>query len=145
MAALEKQSMGVMNSWLERIRDVYRLHQNELDAIPDKVDRGRRMVELNVVEQCLNLYKTDAVQKRRLETYYDPNEPAAYPRIHALVFDPKSGILKKLPIDFKAEIARYRDIYDLYDQDPRLKNAEQEEQHYMLKKKSWMDGSAGKP
>jgi carbonic anhydrase len=88
-AAVKKQDFGqVLDAWLQNIRDVYRLHKEELDSIEDDEDRHRRLVELNVLEQCLNLYKTSVVQRKRLETYSDPNKTFTYPRIHGLVFDP---------------------------------------------------------
>ena len=79
-------------------------------------------MELNVVEQCLNLYKTGVVQRRRNEvreelkkanpnTRIDPEELT--PRIHGLVFNPADGILKKLPVDFKKRIGSLDHIYGL--------------------------------
>jgi carbonic anhydrase len=49
---------GMLQHWIRNIRDVYRTHREELDAIADEEARHRRLVELNVMEQCLNLYKT---------------------------------------------------------------------------------------
>jgi carbonic anhydrase len=45
----------------------YRLHRLELNAIEDPEQRHCRLVELNVIEQCINLFKTGAVQRRRLD------------------------------------------------------------------------------
>lgn len=96
-AAEQKQDKGqILDAWLQNIRDVYRLHKKELDGIKNDEARHRRLVELNVMEQCLNLYKTSVVQRRRLETYNDENEPMTVPRIHGLVFDPATGILSKV-------------------------------------------------
>ena len=103
-AATKHQQLGVLDAWLSNIRDVYRLHRDELDAIKDEEARHRKLVELNVAEQCLNLYKTGVVQKRRLETHKDPDIPFAYPRIHGLVFDPSNGRIIKLPVDYKNEL-----------------------------------------
>ena len=114
-AAMQRRELGVIDNWIRNIRDVYRLYKEELDAIPDEEGRHRRLVELNVIEQCLNLYKTGVVQKRRLETFHDPNIDHAYPRIHALVFDPAEGLLNRLKVDFRGEIESVRHIYDLYD------------------------------
>ena len=69
LQALKRESAGQIDAWLGNIRDVYRLHHLELDAIADTDQRARRLTELNVVEQCLNLYKTDVVQKKRLSTW----------------------------------------------------------------------------
>merc|ERR1711879_867241 len=57
-----------LESWLTNIRDIYRLHQQELEAIIDPTERHKRFVELNVIEQCLNLFKTGDVQRRRAAT-----------------------------------------------------------------------------
>lgn len=48
----------MLENWLRLIRDVYRLHKDHLDHITDNEERHRRLVELNVIEQCINLYKT---------------------------------------------------------------------------------------
>ena len=54
-AAMTPQDLGLMNPWLRNIRDVYRLHQQELDAFDDEQKRYDRLVELNVQEQCINV------------------------------------------------------------------------------------------
>ena len=86
-----------LENWLRNIRDVYRLHQKELDSIDDPEQRHRRLVELNVIEQCVNLYKTGSVQRR----FMDKTLPYNSPRIHACVFDPKDGILRPLDVDLR--------------------------------------------
>ena len=138
-AAVNQQSLGVLDAWLQNIRDVYRLHRDELDAISDEEERHRRLVEINVVEQCMNLYKTSVVQKKRLQTHTDDKYPFAFPRIHGLVFDPANGILKKLPIDFRSKINELRHMYDLFELEDGGKGG-----HFMWKKESSSDsgGSA---
>jgi carbonic anhydrase len=79
-----------LENWLRNIRDVYRLHRAELDAISDPEKRHRRLVELNVIEQCVNLFKTGAVQRMRVQTFKDGAEYTT-PRIHPCVFDPATG------------------------------------------------------
>jgi len=102
-----------LENWLRNIRDVYRLHRKELDAINDPEERHRRLVELNVVEQCINLFKTGAVQRTRIDTFKSGAEYTT-PRVHAVVFDPKDGILKPLEVDFQEYISELSPIYDLY-------------------------------
>ena len=69
-AALEPfDHRSPLENWLRNIRDTYRLHREELSSIPELRMRQRRLVELNVIEQCLNIYKTAVVQRRRVETY----------------------------------------------------------------------------
>jgi carbonic anhydrase len=74
----------------------YRLHRLELNAIEDSEQRYRRLVELNVIEQCLNLFKTGVVQKRRVATYKEGEYTT--PQIHACVFDPNTGDMKRLMV-----------------------------------------------
>ena len=62
-AAMTPADMGLLNPWLRNIRDVYRLHEAELDAIEGEEKRYERLVELNVIEQCRNVIKTAAVQQ----------------------------------------------------------------------------------
>jgi len=102
-----------LENWLRNIRDVYRLHRVELDLITDSEMRHRRLVELNVVEQCINLFKTGAIQRRRLETFKKECRLTT-PRIHACVYDPATGYMKRLEVDFKEYIDELHDIYDLY-------------------------------
>ena len=83
--------------------------------VDDEEERHRRLVELNVVEQCLNLYKTGVVHRKRVKTYQDKDSAFAYPRIHAFCFDPGDGLLNKLRINFKRQIESYKHIYDLYE------------------------------
>jgi len=105
-----------VESWLTHIRNVYRLHQEELDAIIDPDERHKRLVELNVIEQCLNLFKTGDVQRRRCYTAQRPDlYPCAYPRIHGMVFSPYDGILRKLEVDFKHYLRKFKNVYNMYD------------------------------
>ena len=91
-----------LETWLRNIRDVYRMHKDELDAIEDANERHYRLVDLNVVEQCINLFKNEAVQKRRKETYLEGEE--MLPRIHAMVFNPNTGDLKRIPVSGHKDI-----------------------------------------
>ena len=84
-----------------------------------------------MVEQCLNLLKTSVVQKKRIETHNDPNAPFAYPRVHGIVFDPSTGVLCKVPIDYRRKISELRDMYDLFDVTEQTSDIQPE---YELKK-----------
>lgn len=104
-AAMIPKDMGILNPWLRTIRDVYRMHHTELDAIADEKQRYNRLVELNVVEQATNVIKTANVQKS-----YQKN---GYPIVHGWVFDLHTGILIDLDINFKAILKEIQKIYDL--------------------------------
>ena len=103
-AAMQSQDLGILNPWLRNIRDVYRLHKTELNAIADENDRYNRLVELNVQEQCINLLKTAAVQSAYKERGIT---------IHGWVFDIKTGKLIDLKIDFEKELSGIMEIYNL--------------------------------
>ncbi|OAA69699.1 carbonic anhydrase 2 [Cordyceps fumosorosea ARSEF 2679] len=107
-AAMTPKDLGILNPWLRNIRDVYRLHEEELDAIADEEKRYDRLVELNVVEQCRNVIKTAAVQQS-----YKKNQ---YPIVHGWVFGFKDGLLKDLDINFKEMLAKVQKIYNLADE-----------------------------
>ena len=104
-AALNPSDMGQLNSWLQTLRDVYRYHRIELDAIGDEHKRFDRLVELNVTEQCINIIKIDHVQRMWYKT--------GFPQIHGWVFNVRSGELIDLKLDMEAIFGKVRSIYDL--------------------------------
>lgn len=104
-AAMSPSDLGQLNSWLQSIRDVYRIHRAELDAIADGKRRFDRLVELHVHEQCLNVLKIDHVQR----AWHKTRAPA----VHGWVFDVRTGRLVDLGLDMEAEFAAIRAIYDL--------------------------------
>ena len=104
-AAMTAQDLGLMNPWLRNIRDVYRLHQTELDAITDEHKRYDRLVELNVQEQCINVIKMAVVQEQYLVD--------EYPIVHGWVFDLRTGKIIDLEIDFENILKDIQKIYNL--------------------------------
>ena len=103
-AAMQSADLGILNPWLRNIRDVYRIHKNELNAITDEDKKYDRLVELNVKEQCVNLIKTAAVQK----AYRDRAL-----KVHGWVFDVHTGKLIDLKIDFEKYLKDIMEIYHL--------------------------------
>lgn len=61
-AAMGNESFGIIDNWIRHIKDLFRLHQDELYAIQDEESRFNRLVELNVIEQVQDLAKTSIVQ-----------------------------------------------------------------------------------
>lgn len=103
-AAMQSADLGILNPWLRNIRDVCRLHQGELDAIHDEEAKYKRLVELNVEEQCMNVLKTADVQT----AFRDRGIT-----VHGWVFDIHSGKLIDLNIDFVEKLSGIRRIYHL--------------------------------
>ncbi|MDO4225501.1 MAG: carbonic anhydrase [Bergeyella zoohelcum] len=104
-AAMTPQDFGLLNPWLRNIRDVYRLHQKELESITDEHARYNRLVELNVQEQCINVIKMACVQEQYLLD--------KYPIVHGLVFDLATGKLIDLNINFEEVLHDIQRVYDL--------------------------------
>lgn len=103
-AAMQPKDLGILNPWLRNIRDVYRLHKTELNAIADEESRYNRLVELNVQEQCVNLIKTAAVQQAHKERGLT---------VHGWVFNIHNGQLIDLKIDFPSILKEIISIYKL--------------------------------
>jgi carbonic anhydrase len=90
IAAMGNQSVGLIDNWLRHIKDVYRLHASELDAIADSGKRAERLVELNVIEGVYNLCKTTIVQK----AWQSGQELS----VHGWVYALSTGIIKDLNV-----------------------------------------------
>lgn len=87
-AAMTNRHFGVLNEWLRNIKDVYRLNQQEIDALPTNEEQLNRMTELNVQEQLMNLAKTSIIQK----AWKTENAPF----LHGWVYALDNGILKSI-------------------------------------------------
>jgi carbonic anhydrase len=87
-AALTHHSLGIINKWLRNIKDVYRFHRDEVDAMETEDQRVDKLIELNVTEQVMNLAKTSIVQK----SWKDNN----YPHLHGWVYSIENGIIKPI-------------------------------------------------
>lgn len=103
-AAMQSADLGVLNPWLRQVRDVYRLHLDELEAMSEH-ERFRKLVEFNVKEQCINVIKTAAVQKHWLQH--------KTPTVHGWVYDLENGLLQDLDLDFENVLEQIRRVYHL--------------------------------
>jgi carbonic anhydrase len=101
-AAMSNQKFGFLDNWLMHIKDVYRLHQDELDGIQDEQKRFDRYVELNVLEQIGNLAKVSFIQEEW--------EEGEFPQIHGWVYSLKDGLLKDLDISMNSN-AKLDNVY----------------------------------
>ena len=85
-AAMTQHHFGIINHWIKNIKDIYRLHREEVDALPTEEERVNRLTELNVEEQVFNLAKTSIVQTAW------KNEQR--PQLHGWVYGLSDGIIK---------------------------------------------------
>lgn len=94
-AALGPPGHGVVDHWLHVIRDVYRLNDAEIDALPDVTSRTNRLVELNVREQVRQLTRTPVIQRAWSK--------GRRPMVHGIVYDLHDGLLKELVAGIDSE------------------------------------------
>jgi carbonic anhydrase len=94
-AAVEDQRHGLIDNWLRHVRDVYQRHFNQLKRIKDKPTLLRRLCELNIKEQVLNVSNTPVVQDawRRGQSLC----------LHGWVYDIHDGLLKDLKISINKD------------------------------------------
>ena len=85
-AAMGNQSLGIINKWLRNIKDVYRIHRDEINKIENEEDRTNKLIEYNVMEQIMNLAKTSIVQKAW--------KNHQRPHLHGWVYGLNDGIIK---------------------------------------------------
>jgi carbonic anhydrase len=101
-AAMGNQSIGLIDNWVRHIKDVYRFHKTELDAIEDENEKFNAFVEFNVKEQVLDLAKTSIVQAA-----WKNNQPLY---LHGWVYGIDSGIVK----DLNVNITSNEDLEEVY-------------------------------
>ena len=87
-AAMGNKPLGIVENWIREIKDVYRLHQRELDSIKNDEQRENRLVELNVIEQVFDLTNISIIQ----HAWLDGKELS----VHGLVYDIRNGVLNDL-------------------------------------------------
>lgn len=102
LAAMSNKQYGLIDNWIRHIKDVYRYHHVELDAIADEGQRTKRFVELNVIEQVHDLGKTSIVQNA-----WNNNQPL---HIHGWVYNPEDGLIKDLEVTFTCT----KDLHSVY-------------------------------
>ncbi|GGD81270.1 carbonate dehydratase [Planktosalinus lacus] len=103
-AAMSNQSYGVIDNWIRHIKDVYRLHKKELDAIEDEDKRFDTFVELNVKEQVFDLAKTSIVQ-----TAWKHNQELT---LHGWAYGVGSGIVNDLNVNISND-KQLEEVYQL--------------------------------
>lgn len=101
-AAMGNDSIGIIDNWIRHIKDVYRFHQDELDAISDEKERFNKFVEVNVKEQVMDLAKTSIVQN----AWKNGQELS----LHGWVYGLNDGYVTDLGVNFSCD----KDLDDVY-------------------------------
>jgi carbonic anhydrase len=91
--AMTNKHVGLIDNWIRHIKDVYRFHHEELNAIKNEKARFNRFVELNVTEQVQDLAKTSIVQEawQRGQSLH----------LHGWVYDVADGLINDLEVTLK--------------------------------------------
>ena len=92
-AAMSNKSYGLMDQWIWNIKNVYRVHREEIDALPTYEEKHQLLTKLNVKEQVMNLAKTSIIQKAWKQNNL--------PHLHGWVYDLRDGIVNPV-FDFDA-------------------------------------------
>ncbi len=85
-AAMGQHHFGIINHWIKNIKDVYRMHREEIDGLGTEEERVNRLTEVNVTEQVFNLAKTSIIQKAWKQEQR--------PHLHGWVYGLSNGIIK---------------------------------------------------
>lgn len=101
-AALGDQQVGLIDNWLRNIKDVYRIHEEEMNGITDQQKRFDRLVELNAIEGAANVMSTSIVQNA-----WGAGQELS---VHAWVYSLKTGLIT----DLKASASSANDISPVF-------------------------------
>ncbi len=102
LAAMGNKQIGLIDNWIRHIKDVYRMHIDELDLITDLKAKQDRFVELNIIEQVYDLGKTSIIQNAW--------QKRGEPHVHGWVYDVGNGIIKDLNVSMNSD----EDMPDVY-------------------------------
>jgi carbonic anhydrase len=89
-AAMDKQEHGIIDNWLRNIKDIYRYHQQQIDALETDKEKQDLLCELNVIEQVANVCHTTIVQN----AWKSGRELT----VHGWIYSIEDGILQDLNV-----------------------------------------------
>jgi len=84
----QRSELTLVNKWLIHIKDVYRLHQSEIEGLETQEQRTNRLVELNIIEQIQRLSHTAIIQNAWKREHR--------PTLHGWVYGLRDGLIKQL-------------------------------------------------
>ena len=95
LAAMRNDNVGLADNWLRHVQDIWWKYQDELAALPDEVLRHRRLCELNVVEQVVNVSRSTVLR--------DAWERGQALAVHGWIYDIHDGLLHDLGVSIGGE------------------------------------------
>ena len=87
-AAWEERQLGLVDNWLQSVRDVAHYYREQLLRLPDDTARRDRLCELNVMVQARRVCRTTIVQQA-----WERGRPLT---VHAWVYSLADGLLRDL-------------------------------------------------
>ncbi len=95
LSALRDDHLGLIDNWLRHVQDIYQKHQSQIDELPGERERHKRLCEMNVIEQVVNVSRTTVVRDawKRGQTL----------SVHGWIYDLTDGLLKDLDMTVTAE------------------------------------------
>ena len=92
-ASLKNDNHSLIDNWLRNVQNVYRKHEEFLKNQPDEVSKFRRLCELNVIEQVMNVCNTTILQKAWMN-----NSDVI---IHGWIYGINNGLLNDLGVTIR--------------------------------------------
>lgn len=89
-AALDKANHGLIDNWLEHIRDIYRTHHTAVDSAESEKERANRLCELNVITQVGNVAQTTIVRNA-----WEQGQDLT---LHGWIYSLEDGIVRDLNV-----------------------------------------------
>ena len=99
LSALRDEKLGLIDNWLRHVQDVRAKHRGELDALPTETARHRRLCELNVSEQVVNLSRTTVVR--------DAWARGQTLAVHGWIYGVEDGLMRDLGVGVTREATQY--------------------------------------
>ena len=97
LAALRDDRLGLVDNWLRHVQDVREKYRLALDRLPSDGERHRRLCELNVIEQVINVSRTTVVR--------DAWTNGRALTVHGWIYDVSDGLLRDLGLTIASELA----------------------------------------
>lgn len=100
-AALTHDRIGLLDSWLNNIRELAQQHQEELNTVENLDEKANLLAELNVMQQVQHVCDNPFVQGE----WASGRELF----VHGWMYDLKTGLIKDLNISADKDTSLYKD------------------------------------
>jgi carbonic anhydrase len=98
LAALRDENLGLIDNWLRHVQDVATKNRAELSALTSEAERHRRLCELNVLAQVVNVSQSTVVRGA-----WSRGQALA---VHGWIYALEDGLLRDLDLCVMSEADR---------------------------------------